>query len=102
MTQGGEGLVVRGRSKGNIAENKTNRDKSRSKSRHKSVVCYNCKKKGHIKKFCPEKGKNKGKWNENGSTSYNSPVIVHRSDDEGFWDDSHILLTVELEYWSRE
>ena len=32
LTQGREGLVV-------------NRDKSRCKSRHKNVVCYNCKKK---------------------------------------------------------
>ena len=60
VTQGGEGPVVRGRSRGNFGENKPNRDKSRSKSRHKNVLCYNCKKKGHIKKFCPEKGKNKG------------------------------------------
>ena len=102
VTQGGEGLVVRGRSRGNFWENKPNCDKSRSKPRHKNVVCYNCKKKGHIKKFCPEKGKNKGKWNGNGSTSYDSATVVHSSDDEGFCDNSPILLAVELETSSRD
>ena len=47
-----------------------------------------------IKKFCPKKGKNKGKWDGNGSTSYDSAVVVHSSDDEGFCDDSPILLAV--------
>ena len=47
LAQGREGLVV-------------NRDKSRCKSRHKNVVCYNCKKKGHIKKFAQKRKKARG------------------------------------------
>ena len=102
LTEGGKGLILRRRSRGNFGEDKPNRDKSRSISRHKNVVCYNCKKKNNIKKFCPEKGKNKGKWNRNGSISYDLAAIVHSSDEESFCDDSPILLAVESGTRSRD
>ena len=55
------------------------------------------KKKGHIKKFWLEKGKNKGKGNGNRSSSYDSAAAVHSGDEDLFCDNCTILLTVEPE-----
>uniref|UniRef100_A0A2N9G8B6 CCHC-type domain-containing protein n=1 Tax=Fagus sylvatica TaxID=28930 RepID=A0A2N9G8B6_FAGSY len=64
----GEGLVVKGyqdRGRKKDKDDKSARGKSKSKS--KTVKCYKCQKKGHIKRDCPDW--NKGK--EESSTSAN-------------------------------
>lgn len=91
LVHGGEGLVARGRPKErNNSGGRTDTSKSRSKSRFKNVVWHACRKKGHIRKFCPKKGKkNKGKGVTSTSNQDDSAAVAHSDSDDS------ILLAVE-------
>ena len=73
----GTALMVRGRSN---ARNKQNRDRSRSKSRGPKakgdIECYNCKKKGHMKRDCPKLKEEKGKGKDNDLEERKSSVKI--------------------------
>lgn len=59
-----------------------------------------CKKKGHIKKFWLEKGKNTEEGN--GNSSYDSATVVYSGDEDVYCDDCPILLAVESETRSSD
>ena len=73
----GEGLVVKGYQ--DCGRKKDKDDKSargRSKSKSKTVKCYKCQKKGHIKRDCPE-------WNKGKEESSTAVNIVADSESDG-------------------
>ena len=59
----GEGLNVRGKPGKRDFNNNKDRHKSRSKSRTKKT-CWTCHKEGHIKKYCPQRKKGNGKFED--------------------------------------
>jgi predicted P-loop ATPase len=78
----GEELVVnsnyeRGRSS-NKGDSKCKNSWSKSK-RRKDINCYKCGKKGHIKRDCSDRKKNKDDENEGSSKSAN--IVENNSDD---------------------
>jgi hypothetical protein len=78
----GEGLVVKGNYEHGRSSNKgdSKGKNSRSKSRRrKDINCYKCRKKGHIKRDCPDRKKNKDDKNEGSSKSVN--VVEDNSED---------------------
>ena len=73
-----DGLFVRGRSEKRNTENR-----SRSKSRHKNVVCNYCKKKGHVISDCfklKNKEKQKGKFVERNTESAEASIAADEND----------------------
>nr|CAD1844275.1 unnamed protein product [Ananas comosus var. bracteatus] len=81
----GQGLVARGRSR---EKGSGNRGTSRSKSKHRNLICGYCKKKGHIKADCfklknKEQRKNNGDKNQsqkNTNTEVEASVAARESD----------------------
>jgi hypothetical protein len=78
----GEGLVVKGNHErersNNSSDSKGKNSRSKSK-RRKDIICYKCEKKGHIKRDCPDRKKNKDNENEGSLKSAN--VVEDNSDD---------------------
>jgi transposase InsO family protein len=73
----GEGLVVKGYQ--DRARKKDKDDKSargRSKSKNKTIKCFKCQKKGHMKRECPE-------WNKGKEESSTSVNVVIDSESDG-------------------
>ena len=73
----GEGLVVKGyQDRGRKKDKNDKSVKGRSKSKSKTVKCYKCQKKGHIKRNCLE-------WNKGKEESSTSANIVADSESDG-------------------
>jgi hypothetical protein len=78
----GEGLIVKGNYERGRSNNMGNSKckNSRSKSRRrKDINCYKCGKKGHMKRDCPNRKRNKDDENEGSSKSTN--VVEDNSND---------------------
>ena len=79
-----EGLMVKGnQERGRKKDRNHNfaRGHSKSKSKIKTVKCYKCQKKGHIKRDCPEWKRGKDKDKEGSSRSTN--IVAADSDSDG-------------------
>jgi WD40 repeat protein len=73
----GEGLVVKGyRDHGRNKDKDEKPARGRSKSMSKTVKCYKCQKKGHIKRDCPE-------WNKRKEESFTSVNVEVDSESDG-------------------
>jgi hypothetical protein len=97
----GEGLIVkgnyeRGRSSNN-GDSKGNISRSKSR-RRKDINCYKCGKKGHIKRDCPDRKKNKDNENEGSSKSAN---VVEDNSDDVYGDMLSVAFNSEhpVDYW---
>ena len=66
----GEGLVIKGyQERGRKKDKDDKSSRGRSKSKSKTVKCYKCQKKGHIKRDCLE-------WNKGKEESSTSVKVV--------------------------
>uniref|UniRef100_A0A2N9EZR3 CCHC-type domain-containing protein n=1 Tax=Fagus sylvatica TaxID=28930 RepID=A0A2N9EZR3_FAGSY len=73
----GEGLVVKGyQDRGRKKDKDDKSARGRSKSKSKTVKCYKCQKKGHMKRDCP-------KWNKGKEESSTSVNVVADSESDG-------------------
>ena len=80
----GEGLMVKDNQECGREKHRNHsfaRGHSRSKSKSKTVKCYKCQKKGHIKRDCPKWKRGKDKDKEGLSRSAN--IVVADSDSDG-------------------
>uniref|UniRef100_A0A2N9EML6 CCHC-type domain-containing protein n=1 Tax=Fagus sylvatica TaxID=28930 RepID=A0A2N9EML6_FAGSY len=73
----GEGLVVKGyQDRGRKKDKDDKSARGRSKSKSKTVKCFKCQKKGHMKRECPE-------WNKGKEESSTSVNVVADSESDG-------------------
>uniref|UniRef100_A0A2N9FA25 Integrase catalytic domain-containing protein n=1 Tax=Fagus sylvatica TaxID=28930 RepID=A0A2N9FA25_FAGSY len=73
----GEGLVVKGYQDRERKKDKDNKSaRGRSKSKNKTIKCFKCQKKGHMKRKCPE-------WNKGKEESSTSVNVVADSESDG-------------------
>uniref|UniRef100_A0A2N9FEH3 CCHC-type domain-containing protein n=1 Tax=Fagus sylvatica TaxID=28930 RepID=A0A2N9FEH3_FAGSY len=73
----GEGLVVKGyQDRGRKKDKDDKSARGRSKSKNKTIKCFKCQKKGHMKRECPE-------WNKGKEESSTSVNVVADSESDG-------------------